>query len=47
MTVTNVPMMNPEIVTGVFDDVAPFVFAGKIVSSSSVLAHAFNSSRHV
>ena len=36
MTVTNVPMMNPEIVTGV-SMMLLFVFAGKIVSSSSVL----------
>ena len=36
MTVTNVPMMNTEIVTGV-SMMLLFVFAGKIVSSSSVL----------
>ena len=36
MTVTNIPMMNPEIVTGV-SMMLLFVFAGKIVSSSSVL----------
>lgn len=36
MTVTNIPMMNPEIVTGV-SMMLLFVFVGKLVSSSSVL----------
>ncbi len=37
MTVTNVPMMNPEIVTGV-SMMLLFVFAGKIVSSRTFWA---------
>lgn len=36
MTVTNIPMMNPEIVTGV-SMMLLFVFVGRLVSSSSVL----------
>lgn len=36
MTVTNIPMMNPEIVTGI-SMMLLFVFAGQLVSKSSVL----------
>lgn len=48
MTVTNVPMMNPEIVTGCFDD-APFCICrqNSVVEQRFGLPHAFNSSRHV